>query len=228
MMKSLFFFDRSAAFRWTGEQAMKTLLKSIQTGFGFLVHPRESVDELRTSAQTPRLAWSFLLLCLVLWTLLTAYVNLVLGQTARGRDVILNITLGPDIIVTLLTLPLGVLTVALAAFLFSTVARWLSGDSQFKLTFYLLAFTLNAGSIFFDYPHEVGWAVSTQAPWQIGEYFPGFRIYTAVVMFAPILWSLIVTVITLARLYRITLFKSLLVFLISILPIFAALIFIVM
>ena len=207
---------------------MITLLKSIQIGLHFLVHPRESVDELQTSTRTPRLAWSFLLLCLVLWTLITAYVNLVLGQTARGREVVLNVSLGPDIIVTLLTLPLGVLSVALAAFLFSTVARWLGGDSQFKLTFYTLAFTLNAGSIFFDYPHEVGWAVSTQAPWQIWEYFPGFRIYAAVVMFAPILWSLIITVIALAQLYRLTLLKSLLVFLISVLPIFSILIFVVM
>ena len=207
---------------------MKTLLKSIQTGLHFLIHPRESVDELQASTQTPRLAWSFLLLCLMLWALVTAYVNLVLGQTARGREVVLNVSLGPDIIVTLLTLPLGVLAVALAAFLFSTVARWLGGNSQFKITFYTLAFTLNAGSIFFDYPHEVGWAVSTQAPWKIWEYFPGFRIYAAVVMFVPILWSLAVTVIALAQLYLITLLKSLLIFLVSVLPIFAILIFVVM
>ena len=207
---------------------MKTLLKSIQTGLHFLIHPRESVDELQASTQTPRLAWSFLLLCLMLCALVTAYVNLVLGQTARGREVVLNVSLGPDIIVTLLTLPLGVLAVALAAFLFSTVARWLGGNSQFKITFYTLAFTLNAGSIFFDYPHEVGWAVSTQAPWKIWEYFPGFRIYAAVVMFVPILWSLAVTVIALAQLYRITLLKSLLIFLVSVLPIFAILIFVVM
>ena len=207
---------------------MKTLLKSIQIGLHFLVHPRESVDELQTSTQTPRLAWSFLLFCLILWTLVTAYVNLVLGQTSRGREVVLNVSLGPDIIVTLLTLPLGVLAVALAAFLFSQVAHWLGGNSEFKLTFYTLAFTLNAGSIFFDYPHEVGWAVSTQAPWQLWEYFPGFRIYSAVVMFAPIMWSLSVTVIALAQLHRITLLKSLLVFLVSVLPIFAMLIFVVM
>lgn len=204
------------------------LLKSMQTGLHFLIHPRESVDELRESAQTPRLAWSFLLICLVLWTLVTAYVNLVLGQTSRGREVVLNVSLGPDIIVTLMTLPLGVLAVALAAFLFFTVARWLGGDSHFKLTFYTLAFTLNAGSIFFDYPHEVGWAISTQAPWKIWEYFPGFRIYAMVVMFVPILWSLIVTIIALAHLYRISLLKSLLIFLISVLPIFAILIFLVM
>jgi len=47
-------------------------------------------------------------------------------------------------------------------------------------------------------------------------------------MFAPILWSLSVTVVALAQLYRITLLKSLLVFLISVLPIFALLIFVVM
>jgi hypothetical protein len=140
----------------------------------------------------------------------------------------LGISLGPDIIITLLTLPLGILAVAIAAFLFSTIARWLGGDSHFKSTFYTLAFTLNAGSIFLDYPHEVGWAVSTQAPWAIGEYFPGFKIYTAVVMLVPILWSLTVTVIALAELSRTSLSKSLLTFLISILPIFAALIFVVM
>lgn len=207
---------------------MRTFLKAIQTGLQFLIHPRESVEELRSSLQTSRLAWTFLLLCLVLWTLVTAYVNLVLGQTARGREVVLKVSLGPDIIVTLLTIPLGITAVALAAFLFTRVARWLGGDSSFKLTFYILAFTLNAGSIFFDYPHEVGWALSTQAPWKLWEYFPGFKIYSAVVMFVPILWSLIVTVIALAELYRISLRKSFLVFLISVLPIFAVLIFLVM
>lgn len=184
---------------------MKTLLKSLQIGLHFGVHPRESVDELQTSTQSPRLAWSFLVFCLLLWTLVTAYVNLVLGQTSRGRGVVLNVSPGPDIIVTLLTLPLGILAVASAAFLFFQIARWLGSNSEFKLTFYTLAFTLNAGSIFFDYLHEVGWAVSTQAPWKIWECFPAFRIYAAVVMFAPILWSLSVTVIALAQLYLITL-----------------------
>jgi len=66
---------------------MKIVLKSIQLGWHFLFHPRESVDELRASLKAPQLAWSFLLLCLVLWTLITGYVNVVLGQTSRGREV---------------------------------------------------------------------------------------------------------------------------------------------
>ncbi|HID28630.1 MAG TPA: hypothetical protein EYP19_01350, partial [Desulfobacterales bacterium] len=129
---------------------MKTILKSIQTGWHFLFHPRETVDKLRDSSQTPRLAWFFLIFTVALWALITGYVNLVLKETARGREKLLGVSMGPDILMTLLTVPLGILTVALAAFLVSRIARWLGGNSQFNYTFYTLAFTLCAGSFFFD------------------------------------------------------------------------------
>jgi hypothetical protein len=202
------------------------MLESIQLGWSFLFHPRESVDRLGASPRAPQLAWSFLLLCVTLWALVTGYVNIVLGETARGREVLLDMSLGPDILMTLLTIPLGVTAVGLAALCVSTIGRWMGGDAQFKPTFYTLSFSLNAGSIFIDYPHEVGWAL-TGEPWKLHECVPGFTYWAAFVMFAPIVWSLAVTIASLAHLYRLSWVRALLSFLLGVLPIFAALIFLV-
>jgi len=207
---------------------MKTFWNSIQVAWEFIAHPRRSVEALQESPQAGRHAWTFLLLSVSLWALLTGYVNIFLGTTARGREMVLGISMGPDILITLLTVPLGVGAVAFAAWLFALIARRFGSIVPFRPTFYTLAFTLNVGSTFFDLPHEIGWAVSTQAPWKLAECAPGFFYYTAVVMFGSILLSLIVTVIALAHLHRLSVPKTLLTFFLSVLPIFGALIFVVM
>jgi hypothetical protein len=207
---------------------VKTLWNSLQVAWEFIAHPRRSVEALQASPRAGRHAWTFLLLSVSLWALLTAYVNIFLGSTARGREVVLGISFGPDIIITLLTVPLGVGAIALAAWLFSLIARRFGSSVPFRPTFYTLAFTLNVGSTFFDLPHEIGWAVSTQAPWKLAEFAPGFFYYTAVVMFGSILLSLIVTVVALAHLHRLSVLETLVTFFLSVLPIFGALIFVVM
>lgn len=207
---------------------MKTLWNAIQLAWEFIAHPRRSVEALRDSPRAGRHAWSFLLLSVTLWALLTGYVNIFLGSTARGREVVLGISFGPDIIITLLTVPLGVGAIALAAWLFALIARRFGSTIPFRPTFYTLAFTLNVGSTFFDLPHEIGWAVSTQAPWKLVASAPGFFYYTAVVMFGSILLSLVVTVIALAHLHRLSVLKTMAAFFLSVLPIFGALIFVVM
>ena len=209
---------------------MKIFFQSLAIGWDFLAHPRKTVDRLIASPRASQYAWTFLLLSVSLWTLLTGYMNLIVGATSRGREALLGISMGPDIIITLLTAPLGIGTIALASFLVTRVARWFGGETRFDHTFYTLSFTINIGSTFFDYPHEVAQvliASGLEDPWQLHK-IPGFTYWAAFIMLARIVWSLTVSVIALAHLYRYSIAKSLLAFLIGVLPIFAALIFIVM
>ncbi len=206
---------------------MKTIGKTIGIAWDFLAHPRKMVDHLLDQEKPGKYAWTFLMVSLLLWTFLTFYVNTVLGTTARGREYYLGISMGPDIIITLLTVPLGIATIALAAFLVSRVARLFTRETYFTATFFILCFTLNVGSTFFDLQYEFGMALTGEA-WRIAECAPNLFWYSAFIMFGPILWSLIVTVVAISHLYQIRWWQALAAFLITVLPVFGALIFIVM
>ena len=204
------------------------ILKSLQIGLRMLVAPKETADLLFNEKNATPKAWFFLIVSTSLWMGLTLYTNLILKSTSRGREAVLGISFGPDMIISLLTVPLGIGVVLLISFLSSKLFRKFKSEITFQQIFTIISFSLCAGSLFFDLPHEIGWAVSTQAPWNLMKVFPGFFIYTAVVMFGSILWSLIATIIALSYAAKIGILKTIIVFLISILPVFSLLIFIVM
>ncbi len=206
---------------------MKTFFKTIGIAWDFLAHPRRMVDNLLALEKPGKYAWTFLILSLLLWTGVTLTMNLAHDVTSRGREYYLGISLGPDIIVSLLTVPLGIGAIASAAFLVSRVARLFTKTSAFLPTFYVLSFSLNVGSTFFDLQYEAGMALTGEA-WTIAECAPNLFWYSLFVMAAPILWSLIITVISLAHLYRIRWWQALISFAVTVLPVFAILIFIVM
>lgn len=204
---------------------MKSFLKSLKIGWEYLTHPYNTTDELIDS-KTTKYSWIFLCFSLFLWTIVTGYQNIIVGETSRGREVILDFSFGPDIIITLLTIPLGILTVFIVSFLVTKIANLLGSDSKFKDIFSILAITLNIGSTFFDLQFEIG-ATLTGHAWLLHE-VPNFIYYAIFIMFAPILWSLIITILALSHYTKLSVFKTLITFLVGILPIFSLLIFIVM
>jgi hypothetical protein len=206
---------------------MKTFAKTIGIAWDFLAHPRKMVDKLLAQEKPGKYAWTFLLFSLLLWTLVTLFMNLVHDATARGREFYLGISMGPDIIISLLTIPLGIASIAAAAFLVSRVTRLFNRSAAFRPAFFVLCFTLNVGSTFFDLQYEAGMALTGEA-WRVAECAPNLFWYSLFIMFAPILWSLILTVISIAHLYKIAWWQALVSFLVTVLPVFAILIFIVM
>lgn len=204
---------------------MKTFIKSIRLGWEYLTHPYNITDEIIHSKKTKN-SWVFLVFSLLLWTLVTGYQNIVVGETSRGREVVLDMSFGPDIIITILTIPLGIITVLMVSFLFTQIANLFGSRSKFIDVFSILAFTLNIGSTFFDLQFEIG-ATLTGHAWQLHE-VPNFIYYAIFIMFGPILWSLIITTMALSHYTKLSYLKTIVGFLLGILPIFSLLIFIVM
>ncbi len=205
---------------------MKTLLKSLRIGWEYLTHPYIVTEDLLNRNKSSKYSWAFLLFSLILWTIVTGYQNIIVGETARARETKLDISFGPDIIITLLTIPLGILTIAGISFLVTRLLKWLGGAADYKSTFKILAFTLNIGSTFFDIQFELG-ATLTGHAWQLHE-VPNFFYYTVFIMFTPIIWSLIITFLSLSYYSKLSLAKTILAFVIGVLPLFLLLIFIVM
>ncbi len=112
------------------------------------------------------------------------------------------------------------------SFIVTKLVILLGGNAAGKDVFRIFSFTLNAGSTFFDLQYEIG-ATLTGHAWQLHQ-VPNFFYYTVFIMFAPILWSLIITVISLSHYSRLSIAKTLVAFLIGVLPLFTLLIFIVM
>ena len=205
---------------------MKTFLKSIRIGWDYLTHPYLITDELTKKYESSKYSWTFLIFSLFLWTIVTGYQNLIVGETSRAREVKLDISFGPDIVITLLTIPIGIFTVVAISFLVTKLLKWLGGNANYKDTFNILAFTLNIGSTFFDLQYEIG-ATLTGHAWQLHE-VPNFFYYTIFIMFAPIVWSLIITFMALSHYSKLSVFKTILAFVLGILPLFLLMIFIVM
>ena len=204
---------------------MKNLLKSIRFGWEYLTHPYKTTDEL-LKEESSKHSWIFLILSLSLWTFTTGWQNIIVGETSRARDIKLGISLGPDILITLLSIPIGILTVVGIAFLLSKILKWFGAKAGFIDLFKILAFTLNIGSTFFDLQYEIG-ATLTGHAWQLHE-VPNFFYYTIFIMFAPIVWSLFITILAISHYSKLPIIKSILAFLIGVLPIFVIMIFIVM
>jgi len=195
-------------------------------GWEYLTHPYTLTEKLLTSKNAAKYSWSFLLLSLILWTIVTGYQNLVVGETSRAREVKLDISLGPDILISLLTIPIGILTVMGIAFLLTRLLNWFGGNVFYKNIFNILAFTLNIGSTFFDIQFELG-ATLTGHAWQLHE-VPNFFYYTVFIMFTPIAWSLLITFLALSYYSKLSLIKTIAAFILGVLPLFALLLFIVM
>lgn len=206
---------------------LKIIKEAVQLGLHFLIYPRKSVDLLLQHPRRNQLSWAFLLISDGLWMILTLYVNVFLKQSSRGREMILGVSLGPDIIVSLLTIPIAATAIFCASFLFSKVSRLFKANGDYKITFLVLAITLNAGSAFFDLPYEFAVGVLTGAPWEIMESFPKFFYCGCFIMFYPILWTFIITILALSHLYKLPVLKTIVTFLISVLPMFALLMFFV-
>jgi len=152
---------------------MRTLLRSIRIGWVFLFHPRKAGDEIGSSANALKLSLVFLALCEGSWTSQNAYVKIVLKQTPRMRECLFGLKIDIETLTIFLLISTAIATVAFISYITSLVARRLGGTAQFKRTVCILAITLNSGSIFIDYPHELGWTL-TGAPWEFWECVPNF------------------------------------------------------
>ncbi len=205
---------------------MKTFINTIRIGWDYLTHPYLITDKLINDKKSFMYSWIFLIFSLVLWTFITGYQNLVVGDTSRAREVKLGISMGPDIIITLLTIPIGILVILGISFLVSKILKFFGANSNFRDIFCILAFTLNIGSTFIDMQYEIG-ATLTGHAWMLHE-VPNFFYYTAFIMLAPILWSLIITILSLSYYSKLGIWKTLLAFFIGVFPLFALLIFVVM
>ncbi|MBI9099463.1 MAG: hypothetical protein JEY91_13350 [Spirochaetaceae bacterium] len=204
---------------------LNKILKTLRYGWEFLTHPYKTTDEL-LKEKGSLYSWIFLVLSLFLWTFATGYQNIIVGETSRARDIKLGITFGPDIIITLLTIPIGIFTVVAISFILSKILNWFGAKVKFTGLFKILSFTLNIGSTFFDLQYEIG-ATLTGHAWQLHE-VPNFFYYTIFIMLAPILWSLIITILAVSHYSKLSILKTIIVFLIGILPIFSLMIFIMM
>lgn len=205
---------------------MRIFTKSIRIGWEYLTHPYKTTNELIKEQTTSKYSWTFLIFSLVMWTFATGYQNLIVGETSRARELYLDIILGTDFLITVLTIPLGILTVVAISFLVTKTIVLLGGNSNYTDIFKILAFTLNIGSTFFDLQYEIGVTLTGHA-WKLHE-VPNFIYYAILIMGAPIVWSLIITFMSLSHYSKLGLFKTILAFLIGVLPLFALLIFIVM
>jgi hypothetical protein len=205
---------------------MKTFLKTIRIGWEYLTHPYIITDKLIEQKDASKYSWTFLTLSLILWTIVTGYQNLVVGESSRAREVKFDISFGPDIIVTLLTIPIGIATVIAISFIISKLVNWFGGNASYKDTFKILAFTLNIGPTFFDLQFEMG-ATLTGHAWQLHE-VPNFIYYAIFIMFGPIVWSLIITFLALSHYSKLSLIKTMFAFVLGVLPLFLLLLFIVM
>ena len=109
---------------------MKNLFKTIRFGWEYLTHPYKTTDELLREGSSKH-SWIFLILSLSLWTFTTGWQNIIVGETSRARDIKLGVSLGPDILITLLTIPIGILTVVGIAFLLLKTLKWFGAKVDF-------------------------------------------------------------------------------------------------
>lgn len=202
------------------------LVETLAIGWAFLTQPRSTTARLLASPRAKGMVWTILLVSLSLWTAVTLYMNVAKGQSARGREVMLGVDLGPDEIVSLGTIPLGLGVIALAALSVSRVLTKLGGTGRFFPSFAVLAFCLNVPSLYFDFPHEVAWIFTTE-PWELIQIYPNFYIWANIVMFVPVLWALIIATRALAQVHGVSLKKAALGLAITVLPFFLVLLFIV-
>lgn len=62
---------------------MRLFLQTIRIAWEYLTHPYKITDLLINEKKTTKFSWLFLLLSLILWTFVTSYQNLVVGETSR-------------------------------------------------------------------------------------------------------------------------------------------------